>query len=65
MATNESGNDADASPDDSGFVRVADADDLRDDSPQIVQADGSSVALFFHEGKFHAVDNRCPHTGLE
>jgi nitrite reductase/ring-hydroxylating ferredoxin subunit len=64
MATNESGNDADASPDDSGFVRVADADDLRDDSPQIVQADGSSVALFFHEGKFHAVDNRCPHMGF-
>ncbi len=46
------------------FVRVADADELREDSPQIVQADGHSIGLFFHEGEFHAVDNRCPHMGF-
>ncbi|EFW93460.1 Rieske (2Fe-2S) iron-sulfur domain protein [Haladaptatus paucihalophilus DX253] len=45
------------------FVRVADADDLREDNPQIVQADGHSIGLFFHEGEVHAVDNRCPHMG--
>ncbi|WP_423746171.1 Rieske 2Fe-2S domain-containing protein (plasmid) [Haladaptatus sp. SPP-AMP-3] len=46
------------------FVRVADADDLREDSPQIVHADGHSIGLFFHEGEVHAVDNRCPHMGF-
>ncbi|GKZ15865.1 Rieske (2Fe-2S) protein [Haladaptatus sp. T7] len=46
------------------FVRVADADDLREDNPQIVQADGHSIGLFFHEGEVHAVDNRCPHMGF-
>ena len=46
------------------FVRVADADELRDDSPQIVQANGHSIGLFFHEDEFYAIDNRCPHMGF-
>ncbi|MFH5797101.1 Rieske (2Fe-2S) protein [Haladaptatus sp. CMAA 1911] len=46
------------------FVRVADADELREDSPQIVSANGHSIGLFFHEGEVHAIDNRCPHMGF-
>jgi nitrite reductase/ring-hydroxylating ferredoxin subunit len=29
-----------------------------------VRVAGHSVALFFHDGKVHAVDNRCPHMGF-
>src|SRR3712207_574167 len=29
-----------------------------------VRAAGHSLALFFHDGKVHAVDNRCPHMGF-
>nr|WP_223301597.1 Rieske 2Fe-2S domain-containing protein [Haladaptatus sp. R4] len=46
------------------FVRVADADELREDTPQIVQANGHSIGLFFHEDEFYAIDNRCPHMGF-
>ncbi len=46
------------------FVKVADADEVSEGGPQVVQADGHSIALFRHEGEFHAVDNRCPHMGF-
>lgn len=49
---------------DQSFVRVADVDELRADSPQIVHANGHSIGLFFHEDEVHAVDNRCPHMGF-
>jgi nitrite reductase/ring-hydroxylating ferredoxin subunit len=29
-----------------------------------VRVAGHSLALFFHEGRVHAVDNRCPHMGF-
>ncbi len=29
-----------------------------------VRVAGHSLALFFHDGKVHAVDNRCPHMGF-
>jgi nitrite reductase/ring-hydroxylating ferredoxin subunit len=47
-----------------GFERVAAADEAREASPQVVTADGRPIGLFYHEGSFHAVDNRCPHMGL-
>ncbi|WP_458187698.1 Rieske (2Fe-2S) protein [Haladaptatus sp. NG-WS-4] len=49
---------------DQSFVRVADADELRDEGRLLVNRDGWSLALFFHEGEFRAVDNRCPHMGF-
>ncbi len=52
MATNET------------FARVADADELRDEGRLLVNRDGRSLALFYHEGEFRAVDNRCPHMGF-
>jgi nitrite reductase/ring-hydroxylating ferredoxin subunit len=48
----------------SEFVKVAATEAVRADGPQVVQANGHSIALFFHEGEFHAVDNRCPHMGF-
>ena len=50
--------------DSDGFVRVADAEAVRENGRELVRADGRHVAVFFHEGAFHAVDNRCPHMGF-
>jgi nitrite reductase/ring-hydroxylating ferredoxin subunit len=47
-----------------GFERVAAADEAREASPQVVTAGGRTLGLFYHEGSFHAVDNRCPHMGF-
>ncbi|MEF8831031.1 MAG: Rieske (2Fe-2S) protein [Halobacteriales archaeon] len=47
-----------------GFVRVADADAVREAGRTVVEADDRHVAVFHHEGAFHAVDNRCPHMGF-
>jgi nitrite reductase/ring-hydroxylating ferredoxin subunit len=46
------------------FERVASAAEAREASPQVVRVGGRTVALFYHEGSFHAVDNRCPHMGF-
>nr|WP_246045665.1 Rieske 2Fe-2S domain-containing protein [Halorussus ruber] len=68
MATDESasGDSTVESPesDDSAFVRVADADELREEGRIVARADGRTIALFHHEGEFQAVDNRCPHMGF-
>ena len=49
---------------DDGFVRVADAEAAMEDSPTVVRAGGHAIGLFYHEGEFHATDNRCPHMGF-
>ncbi|WP_135854004.1 Rieske (2Fe-2S) protein [Halorussus salinus] len=63
MATEDpaSGDESTASE---SFVRVADADELRDEERTVARADGRAIALFHHEGEFRAVDNRCPHMGF-
>jgi nitrite reductase/ring-hydroxylating ferredoxin subunit len=48
----------------SAFVPVASLSDLERDGSAVVQADGQAVALFHHEGRVFAVDNRCPHMGF-
>ncbi|PSP79643.1 ferredoxin [Halobacteriales archaeon QS_1_68_20] len=53
-----------ATTDDSGYVRVGDAEEVREAGRKLVRADGRHVAVFYHEGEFHAVDNRCPHMGF-
>jgi len=47
-----------------GFVEVATVEAVRDEGPVVVRPDGRSIALFHHEGAFHAVDSRCPHMGF-
>jgi nitrite reductase/ring-hydroxylating ferredoxin subunit len=46
------------------FVRAARLDDVRAAGRTSVRVAGHSLALFFHDGKVHALDNRCPHMGF-
>jgi nitrite reductase/ring-hydroxylating ferredoxin subunit len=45
-------------------VRAGRLDDVRAAGRMPVQVAGHSLALFFHDGSVHAVDNRCPHMGF-
>jgi nitrite reductase/ring-hydroxylating ferredoxin subunit len=46
------------------FVRAARLDDVRAAGRTSVRVAGHSLALFFHNGRVHALDNRCPHMGF-
>jgi nitrite reductase/ring-hydroxylating ferredoxin subunit len=46
------------------FVRAATLGDVRDTGYKVVHLNGHTVALFAHDGKIYAVDNRCPHMGF-
>jgi len=46
------------------FVRAARFDEVRAAGRTSVRVTGYSIALFFHDGRVHAVDNRCPHMGF-
>ena len=46
------------------FVRAARLDDVRAAGRTSVRLAGHSLALFFHDGRVHALDNRCPHMGF-
>jgi nitrite reductase/ring-hydroxylating ferredoxin subunit len=39
-------------------------DDVRSAGRTSVRVAGHSLALFFHDGRVHALDNRCPHMGF-
>lgn len=49
---------------DDQFIRVTAVEEARANSPQVVQVDGRSLGLFYHEDRFYATDNRCPHMGF-
>ena len=46
------------------FVRAARLDEVRAAGRIPVRVAGHSLALFFHNGSVHALDNRCPHMGF-
>jgi nitrite reductase/ring-hydroxylating ferredoxin subunit len=46
------------------FLRAARLDDVRAAGRMPVRVAGRSLALFFHNSRVHAVDNRCPHMGF-
>ncbi len=46
------------------FLEVADLEELREAGRKVVSANGTAIALFYHEGEVRAVDNRCPHMGF-
>lgn len=50
--------------DGAGRVRVATAGELETDGVRVVTADEASVAVFWHDGRPYALDNRCPHMGF-
>ncbi len=48
----------------SGLVSVGPIEDLRERRVRVVSAGGRAIAVFYHEGKVFAIDNRCPHMGF-
>ena len=46
------------------YVRAAQLAELRSASCLPVQVEGHTLALFLHDNKPYAVDNRCPHLGF-
>src|SRR5262249_8280713 len=46
------------------LVRVGSLDELRARGCLVANVDGHGVAVFWHEGRAWAVDNRCPHMGF-
>lgn len=46
------------------FVRIGRLDEIESAGCKTVQADGHTLAVFSHQGKIYAVDNRCPHMGF-
>jgi nitrite reductase/ring-hydroxylating ferredoxin subunit len=47
-----------------GFVFAANLADLAGQGQLTVQVDGHTLALFQHQDRIYAVDNRCPHMGF-
>ncbi|MBX6341518.1 MAG: Rieske 2Fe-2S domain-containing protein [Thermomicrobiaceae bacterium] len=45
-----------------GLVRVGRLEEI--DGPRVVSGGRHGIAVFVHEGKVYAVDNRCPHMGF-
>src|SRR4051812_19238731 len=46
------------------FLRIAPLRDLQPDQALLVEVGGQTVAVYLHQGKVYAVDNRCPHMGF-
>ncbi|MFW5911375.1 MAG: Rieske (2Fe-2S) protein [Halolamina sp.] len=47
-----------------GYVEIADESTLREEGRTVASAGGTPVAVFYHEGEYRAVNNRCPHMGF-
>ncbi|MBV9173640.1 MAG: Rieske 2Fe-2S domain-containing protein [Chloroflexi bacterium] len=45
-------------------VSVGSVSEVRERGCTVVAAGGHGVAVFSHDGRFYAVDNRCPHMGF-
>jgi nitrite reductase/ring-hydroxylating ferredoxin subunit len=46
------------------FIRVASLDELKEKSCLVVSGEDRPIAVFYHDGRVYAVDNRCPHMGF-
>ena len=53
----------DQADDDPVWTRAVELERLRSSSPLAVKLDGKQVALFLHERRVYACNNRCPHEG--
>lgn len=47
-----------------GHILAGDIDDLKRDGCRVVTGGGHAIAVIYHDGQVHAVDNRCPHMGF-
>ncbi len=45
-------------------VRVGSVVELADRGCTVISAGGHGIAVFAHDGRFFAVDTRCPHMGF-
>jgi nitrite reductase/ring-hydroxylating ferredoxin subunit len=45
-------------------VRVGRLEEIEAEGSRVVEIDGQTIALFQHEGRVYAIDNRCPHMGF-
>lgn len=45
-------------------IHVGQLETLKNDGAKVVKRGKHGIAVFLHEGKLHAVDNRCPHMGF-
>jgi nitrite reductase/ring-hydroxylating ferredoxin subunit len=46
------------------FIRVAALAELKAKNCIVVRGEDRPIAVFYNDGKIHAVDNRCPHLGF-
>ena len=46
------------------FIRVGSLEGLKERRCTVVTGGGHTIAVFHHEGRMYAVDNRCPHMGF-
>jgi nitrite reductase/ring-hydroxylating ferredoxin subunit len=46
------------------YVPVVEQSELESEGRTVVSENGRAIALFYHRGEIHAVDNRCPHMGF-
>lgn len=49
---------------DANFIRVATWEEIQAKGCVVVKGADRPIAVFHHEGRVHAVDNRCPHMGF-
>ena len=47
-----------------GHISAGTLDELEERSCKVVTGAGHTVAVFRHDGRVYAVDNRCPHMGF-
>lgn len=48
----------------SDLIHVGTLEDLKAKGCVVVSGEDRPIAVYYHEGKVHAVDNRCPHMGF-
>ncbi|NXH22581.1 RFESD protein, partial [Bucco capensis] len=46
-----------------GLILIGKEDDIKKSQRVTAKVDGREVVVFYHEGKFHALDSRCYHEG--
>ena len=47
-----------------GLINAGTLDELRQRGCTVVTGGGHVIAVFYHDGRVFAVDNRCPHMGF-
>ena len=47
-----------------GQIRAGRVEELKAGGCRVITGGGHTIALIYHDGRFYAVDNRCPHMGF-